>query len=148
MRSSAPDADQPGQPPPTPPDHAARPAILIIENDPAARRLISLYLTRHGYTCLQAADSAAAHGHLAASAIGLAILDLHLSGHNREGLTLLRAIHADPDHATLPIILMTGERGADLTRLAKEAGAAESLFKPFNLPDLLALVRRHLPDAH
>jgi CheY-like chemotaxis protein len=55
------------------------------------------------------------------------VLDVHLPDVN--GLTLLRAIRADPDYKSIPIVIFTGDISASVEREARAAGANDFIVK-------------------
>lgn len=74
----------------------------------------------------------------------LVILDV-IMGHEPRGVEILEAIRSDADVREVPVIICT----ADAAFLQKNAGRlrcldSESLEKPFDLEDLLALIDRQL----
>lgn len=110
--------------------------VLIVDDDPEIRQLLSTYLEKNGYRVSTAADGREMATTLAGSPVDLLILDLMLPG--EDGLTLCRDLRA---RSTLPIIMLTA-RGDDLDRiLGLEMGADDYLPKPFNPRELLARIR-------
>ena len=116
--------------------------LLIVDDDPEIRELLSAYLEKHGYRVSTAADGAEMTARLARETVDLLILDLMLPG--EDGLTLCRDLRA---RSTLPIIMLTA-RGDDTDRIVGlEMGADDYLPKPFNPRELLARVRGLLRRA-
>lgn len=110
--------------------------LLIVDDDPEIRQLLSSYLLKNGYRVSTAADGGQMGMLLAVGDVDLVILDLMLPG--EDGLTLCRDLRA---RSTLPIIMLTA-RGDDLDRiLGLEMGADDYLAKPFNPRELLARIR-------
>jgi two-component system, OmpR family, response regulator len=111
--------------------------VLVVDDDPAMRRMIGSYLTENG---LQA-DVAANRGEMAAALqrdpYNLVILDLKLGPD--DGLDLLRELRA---HSDMPVIIVTGHRRDEIDRvLGLELGADDYITKPFSLRELLARIR-------
>lgn len=113
-------------------------SILLVEDDPGARTMISRYLTRQGYdvTAVHAAERALIPG--AALKHDVVITDVHLpgmSGLDLAGLLLDRS----PEQ---PIVLITGDPDEALARDALSRGPVSYLLKPFELTELDAAVHQ------
>ena len=114
------------------PDH-----VLIVEDDPDLRDLVTRYLVRQGIRASAAADGREMRRVLAREPVDLLILDLMMPGEN--GLTLCRALRS-PGQPVLPIIILSA-RSDDADRiLGLELGADDYLTKPFVARELLARV--------
>ena len=88
----------------------ARP-ILVVEDDPPTREVITELLTKQGYAVVTAADGAQARAWVATSLPELVVLDLLLP--KVSGLELLAEWRASPRTADLPVFVLTSK---DLTR--------------------------------
>ena len=110
--------------------------ILVVDDEPEIRRLVSGYLTKEGYRVDMVANGAAMREVLAAQAVDLVILDLGLPG--EEGLELARALRAESD---IGIIILTGRVEVVDRVIGLEIGADDYLTKPVLLRELLARVR-------
>jgi len=117
-------------------DNPAMKTILLVEDDPEIRSLLSGFLAREGYAVEAAADGRAMDAVLARMVPALMILDLMLPG--EDGLSICRRLSA---RAEFPIIMLTA-KGEDLDRIiGLELGADDYLPKPFNPRELLARIR-------
>lgn len=117
--------------------------LVVVDDDPGIRELLSAYLTKNGY---QVASFGSAEEFLENDAVDqdLLVLDVGLPG--MDGLELCRQIRARSD---VPIIMLTAACD-DVDRiLGLELGADDYLGKPFNPRELLArikaLLRRSKP---
>lgn len=111
--------------------------VLIVEDDPATRQLISACFARLRCHPVTASESEEAIGLLARSPFSLIILDVDLP--NRDGFELLRRIRARSD---IPLIAVTGEHTDQIDRIVGlELGADDCLAKPFDPRELLARAR-------
>lgn len=110
--------------------------ILIIDDDPRIQKLLTQYLTEHGYHAPALADGAAMDLWLKDNCPDMVILDLMLPG--EDGLSLARRLRTEFD---FPIIMLTA-RGEELDRIiGLEVGADDYMAKPFNPRELLARIR-------
>jgi len=110
--------------------------ILVVDDDPDLRTLLSDYLGGQGYEVTAVADGAAMHAEFGGAAFDLVILDLMLPG--EDGLVLCRSLRAQ---SKVPILMLTA-RGDELDRIiGLEMGADDYLPKPFHPRELLARIR-------
>ena len=111
--------------------------ILVVEDDPALRRMILDYFAENNIRTLIAPGRQEMVRQLAADEVSLVILDLRLG--DEDGLDLLREIRSGSD---LPVIVITGHRRDEIDRVVGlELGADDYITKPFSLRELLARVR-------
>jgi two-component system, chemotaxis family, chemotaxis protein CheY len=115
----------------------AAPVVLVVEDDAATRALLRDVLEDAGYAVRVAADGAA--GLRAARAVrpALVLLDLRLPG--TDGWAFAAAYRRAPAPRA-PVVVLTAD--VDAAAYAAGLGAAGHLLKPFDLDELLALVRR------
>jgi two-component system chemotaxis response regulator CheY len=123
------------------PPGGSRP-ILVVEDDESLRRLLFWTLTEEGYSVMEASDGAVALARVHEAAPGLILLDMRMPV--LDGWEFARRYRARPGpHA--PIICVTAAvDAAEVAARGTQIGAVASLSKPFDLDELLALVRRHL----
>jgi two-component system, OmpR family, response regulator len=110
--------------------------ILVVDDEPDLRKLVSGFLTRNGYHVLEARDGVAMMETVKSSRIDLVILDITMPG--EDGLSLCRRLRVA---GTIPIIMLTA-MGTEIDRIVGlEMGADDYLPKPFNTAELLARIR-------
>jgi two-component system, OmpR family, response regulator len=120
--------------------------ILVVDDDPAVRHLISDYFGEHGIETVSAMDRSAVARQLAGGDTSAIILDLQLGQDN--GLDLLREIRSSSD--ALVIILTGRSRDEVDCVVGLELGADDYLTKPFGIRELYARCRavlRHLENG-
>ena len=109
--------------------------ILVVDEEPDVRMLISEALNRSGYTVVECPDGRSAPTLLARGDIDLAVLDLGPLG--RPGLDVLTELRRS---SPVPVIVVSG-RGEESDRtLGFELGAADYLPKPFSPSELVVRV--------
>ncbi len=116
--------------------------ILVVDDDPAIRRLLVRTLDRAGYAVVEAADARAALSSLGIDKPDLVLLDLGLP--DRDGLELLPALVRSPGPA---VIVLTAREATDEKVAALDLGADDYITKPFDTEELLARVRSSLRRA-
>ncbi len=117
----------------TPGDHT----VLVIDDDDAARDLVSQYLRKEGFQVVAAASGEEGL-ELARRVKPVAITtDVMMPG--MDGWDVLAAIKDDPDLADTPVVVMTIGNGA---HRAYALGAAEFMTKPIDRKRLGSIVAR------
>jgi len=114
--------------------------ILLVDDDPALLRLLSIRLTAAGYDVVTADSGAQALVRLAVRYPHLVITDLRMEG--MDGLALFDTIHRS--HPTLPVIILTAHGSIPEAVAATQRGVFGFLTKPFDGKDLLAQVEQAL----
>jgi DNA-binding response OmpR family regulator len=111
--------------------------VLVIDDDPAMRRMIVRYFEDQACVAIGANGAEDIAGLLGRTPLSLVVLDAHLGA--RDGFDVLREIRATSD---VPVIIVTGARPDDVDRVVGlELGADDYLTKPFNLRELIARAR-------
>jgi DNA-binding NtrC family response regulator len=117
-----------------------QPRLLVVEEEPAMRVGLSDALRTEGYTVTEAADGDEGLRHIQAEHVDLLITDLRLPG--VDGLQLLtQTREMQPDCA---VILMTAYATAETAVQAMKEGAYDYLTKPFDMHELLIIIKRFL----
>ena len=119
-----------------------QPHILIVDDDPTIRALLTDYFIENEMRVSAADSGAAMLAILRESTIDLVILDLRLAGEN--GMSIARALRSE---SAIPIIMLTGIREEADRVMGLELGADDYLTKPFSPRELLARVRTILRRA-
>ena len=115
---------------------AGHPHILVVDDDPAIRELVSDYLGQNDFRVTTVADGAAMRALLGEQVIDLVVLDLKLGAES--GFDLARRLR---EQSALPIVMLSGQSEEADRVMALELGADDYLTKPFSLRELLARVR-------
>jgi len=114
-------------------------SILVIDDDPAAVKLLQLVLGRAGHAVQVARDVSSGKSAALSGGYDLMILDVFLP--DGSGLDLLRFLRGELG-STLPVLVLSGYRQSDFMDRAEAAGATGYVTKPFSIPDLLAELGR------
>jgi len=116
-----------------------QPTILIADDEPANREILSELLEREGYLTLQAEDGLQALQTLRARQVDLALLDVMMPG--RTGFAVCHEAKSDPLTRLIPIVLVTGLNRSEDRIKGIDGGADDFLSKPVDRAELLARVR-------
>ncbi|HEY7677842.1 MAG TPA: response regulator [Candidatus Methylomirabilis sp.] len=109
--------------------------ILVAEDDPALREALRDVLALAGYAAITVSDGTQALAAARAEPPDLIILDHLMPG--LDGLSVLRALQADPRLRGIPVILLTGAA----YDLSPQPGVAAIVDKPFQMVPLQDTVR-------
>jgi two-component system phosphate regulon response regulator OmpR len=110
--------------------------ILVVDDDPVVRDLITEYLSTNGFEVVQAGSGEAMRAALAESLPDLVLLDVNMPG--EDGLTLARHLR---QHYDVGIIMVTGAGDIVDRIVGLEVGADDYVTKPFDPRELRARVR-------
>ncbi|MFN0184768.1 MAG: response regulator transcription factor, partial [Aquabacterium sp.] len=117
---------------------AVPPVLMVVDDEPELRALLSEYFGRQGFTVHAAADSAAARGLLAGGVMPqVALLDVNMPGEN--GLSLARWLREAHPRVAVMMLTTAGEAVDRIVGL--EMGADDYIPKPFEMREVLARVR-------
>jgi CheY-like chemotaxis protein len=117
-----------------------RRTVLIVDDDPDMLETCVRILRLSGHDSLTATGGEEALALLRGRLPDLILADLRMPG--MDGLTLLTRARQVAPH--VPVVIVTGYGSLETARLAREAGAAAFLAKPFSVGELRGLVARVL----
>src|SRR3954447_5780920 len=110
--------------------------VLIVDDDPSVREVLSDYLSQHGYEVALAESGEAMRAELERALPAVLLLDIGLPG--EDGLTLARFVRERYD---IGIIMVTGADTVIDRVAGLEVGADDYIAKPFDPRDLRARVK-------
>ncbi len=118
--------------------------ILVTDDDPTSRRLLTRILSASGFRCREAADGMEALESVHRDLPSLLLLDYDMPRIN--GAEVLKRLRGDGDAAVaqLPAIMLTGHGGEESEVLCLEAGANDFVTKPINQAVLRARIETQL----
>jgi two-component system response regulator AtoC len=107
--------------------------LLVVDDEPAIRQVVSAHLRRAGYEVEQSSDGESAMERLAKGDIDIALCDIKLP--KLSGIELLRQARAAGIDTAF--IMMTAFASVDTAIEAIKAGASDYMIKPLNNEELL-----------
>ena len=116
--------------------------LLIVEDEPALRRALTINLRARHYEVEAVASGLAALKSAAASPPDLAIVDLGLP--DLDGVEVIAGLRG---WSSVPIIVLSARDSQAQKVRALDAGADDYVTKPFGMDELLARVRAALRRA-
>jgi two-component system response regulator AtoC len=113
-------------------------SILVVDDDPAMRHLVSVILADHGWEARAVATAADALRELEARDADLVLTDVRMPG--MDGLALLREIQRLRPELTVIVMSAYGAHEAAIE--AMKAGAYDYLSKPFRRDEVVLVIRK------
>ena len=114
-------------------------AILVVEDEPIAQRLIAVNLERAGHEVVRAASVPEAKAAIREVLPAMIVLDWILP--DTTGVNFARQLRADERTRDIPIIMLTGRTEETDKVTGLEAGADDYITKPFSPRELVARVK-------
>ncbi|MEE3481022.1 MAG: response regulator transcription factor [Lachnospiraceae bacterium] len=115
-------------------ENAAKPAILVVEDDDGVRGLIKMTLQMEGFPVTEAAGGNEGEEKIKEGGFALAILDIMLPG--KDGYSLLPLLR----ERNVPVIFLTAKGTVSDRVLGLKAGADDYITKPFEPVELVARI--------
>jgi len=112
--------------------------VLLVEDDPDIRHLVSYKLSTGGFDVIEAADGADALVQARRHRPDVIVLDVRMP--RLSGLEVCRELRAAPATADVPIIMLTARAQPHDIERAYAAGATDYVVKPFSPRHLLERV--------
>jgi two-component system cell cycle response regulator DivK len=122
-----------------------QPTVLYVEDNEYNRKIVRQLLSRTSYRLVEAVDGETGLAMIKEERPDLVLMDVQLP--KMSGLDVTRALRTDAATAEIPIIMVTSFALSGDDQKAKAAGASAYLAKPYSPRELLALVRKFLPEG-
>ena len=116
--------------------------ILVIEDDPDIRELLSFSLSKEGWSLVMAEDGEKGLLALPSANPDCIVLDILLPG--MDGLEVLRKLKSDPLSKKIPVIMTTAKGDESDVVAGLELGADDYVVKPYSPKVLTARIRAAL----
>jgi len=119
--------------------------ILIVDDERDIRELISEILIDEGYTTRLAGTSEDAMREITSQPPGLLILDIWLKDSDMDGIDILKKVKTD--YPEVPVVIISGHGNIEIAVAAIKQGAYDFIEKPFNIDQLLVVIRRAMETS-
>ena len=132
--------------------------VLVVDDSPTIRKVVSSVLERHGFEAVQAADGQAALEKLVHAAratletdgdeaekIDVVLVDFVMPRMN--GFQLCRAIRHDELLRDTPVVLMSAKSDRIREHFVQQTGAIDAITKPFEAQALIAVIENAIRRA-
>ena len=115
-------------------------SVLCVDDSASIRQMVSFTLESAGYQPDTAVDGADALTKLDQNKYQLIITDLNMP--NLDGIGMIKKVRQMPQHAGIPIVMLTTESDETKKQEGKAAGATGWIVKPFDQTKLVAVVNK------
>lgn len=130
---------------PTPASGARSPVrILLVEDNPTSRQLMSDYLEHHGWDVMSLEQGNSFAASMTQFQPHLILLDLKLP--DIDGYTLLQQIQQNSEWRSIPVIVVSAFAFQVDRQRALDLGAVQYLVKPVNLAHLRQTIHETLEN--
>jgi two-component system nitrogen regulation response regulator NtrX len=119
--------------------------ILIVDDERDIRELISEILIDEGYSTRLSSNSADCLSQVANDPPSLLILDIWLKDSKMDGIDILKKVKVD--YPQVPVVIISGHGNIEIAVSAIKQGAYDFIEKPFNIEQLLVVVRRAMETS-
>jgi two-component system nitrogen regulation response regulator NtrX len=119
--------------------------ILITDDERDIRELISDILKDEGYTTRLAGNSDQCMAEIAKEPPALMILDIWLKDSRMDGIDILKTVKRE--HPDIPIVIISGHGNIEIAVAAIKQGAYDFIEKPFNIDQLLVVIKRAMETS-
>jgi putative two-component system response regulator len=113
--------------------------VLVTDDDPGIREVLSDILNAEGYHTLQSGGGMETLKLLSDNSVDVVLLDINMPG--MDGLETTRRIKSDPSLKHIPVVIVTGQEDTASRLEALKLGADDFLTKPPHMAELSARVR-------
>ena len=114
--------------------------ILIVDDERDIRELISDILIDEGYSTRLAGTSESAMRQINEKRPSMLILDIWLKDSSMDGIDILKYVKAN--YTDVPVVIISGHGNIEIAVAAIKQGAFDFIEKPFNLDQLIVVIRR------
>ncbi|MDG4648798.1 sigma-54 dependent transcriptional regulator [Roseibacterium sp. SDUM158017] len=119
--------------------------ILVVDDERDIRELICDILEDEGFTTRRAGTSDECMSELNKAAPGLMVLDIWLKDSSMDGIDILK--HVRQDNPDVPVVIISGHGNIEIAVAAIKQGAYDFIEKPFNIDQLLVVIRRAMETS-
>jgi two-component system nitrogen regulation response regulator NtrX len=119
--------------------------ILIVDDERDIRELIADILEDEGFSARRVGTSDACMREVSQTTPDLLILDIWLKDSDMDGIDILKKVKADYPH--VPVVIISGHGNIEIAVAAIKQGAYDFIEKPFNIDQLLVVVKRAMETS-
>ena len=130
-----PAANTPVLPPSGSPQAERGKYVLVVDDSPSVRRVVSNMLKQHGWEVQMARDGLEALDLISQETPAAILLDIEMP--RMDGYELIATIRAQEQYRTLPLVVLTSRAAAKHQQRAMQLGASSYVVKPYQDEELI-----------
>ena len=119
--------------------------ILIVDDERDIRELVSDILEDEGYSTRKAGNSDDCMAAVQEEQPALLILDIWLKDSQMDGIDILKTVKRD--YPEVPVVIISGHGNIEIAVAAIKQGAYDFIEKPFNIDQLMVVIRRAMETS-
>ncbi len=119
-----------------------RPVIVVCDDSPTIRKLVSMSLEPHGFRVLTAENGAEGCRLIQRVLPTLVLSDINMP--EMDGYQLCKSVTRNQLTRNIPVVMLSGKDGVFDKLRGKLVGSSDHMSKPFSPQDLLRCVRKHV----
>jgi chemotaxis protein histidine kinase CheA/ActR/RegA family two-component response regulator len=119
--------------------------ILVVDDSPSVRRVVSNMLKQHSWTVQMARDGVEALEMISAETPTAVLLDIEMP--RMDGYELISTVRAQEQYRTLPLIVLTSRAASKHQQRAMTLGASAYVVKPYQDEELLNTINSLVYDT-
>ncbi|MBF0190945.1 MAG: response regulator [Magnetococcales bacterium] len=126
---------------------ASNRTVLIVDDKSDNREILTVHLSRFGFSCLEASDVPGAFHvlhKLGSEAVNVIFLDWMLPG--MSGLDMYTAMRHHPEFCSVPIVIVTARIDTVSREQVAKAGVVHFLAKPFGKQQVRKVLEQVFPE--
>ncbi|MFA5113064.1 MAG: response regulator [Candidatus Margulisiibacteriota bacterium] len=120
--------------------------VMIVDDEPTIVTIVEDLLQLKGFDALSASDALEAEQAIKLHRPDLILLDVMMP--RVSGFDFCKKLKSLPDYKDIPVIFLSVMNKKEDLEKGLQAGAVDYIPKPFDPNDLIARVRKHLPDSN
>ena len=114
-------------------------SVLIVDDDPTIRKLISHHLSKNNFKIFVAKSAKEGFEHLNNQNINLVLCDVSMD--EMDGYTFCQKVRGNENHRMIPFVFVTAKTTLEDKSKAMDVGGDDIITKPFDVEELLIKVR-------
>jgi len=112
--------------------------ILVVDDSPSVRRVVSNMLKQHGWQVQMARDGVEALDMITNETPAAVLLDIEMP--RMDGYELMATVRAQEQYRTLPLVILTSRAAAKHQQRAMQLGASAYVVKPYQDEELVSML--------
>ena len=109
--------------------------VLVVDDSPSVRRVVSNMLKQHGWEVQMARDGVEALEMISQETPAAVLLDIEMP--RMDGYELIATVRAQEQYRTLPLVVLTSRAAAKHQQRAIQLGASSYVIKPYQDEELI-----------